>query len=149
MAAVDFASIQLPTVSKQSGKRRKCNEDEPREFLRVWETAPARALNAVGPSAMPGLSDEQVWDENIKPQAGGAVFGTELASPKNERRGIGLNRWMKSEVEYIEFETTAERQRINEFMLSKDVCEGFYAEANRILPSLKYCLAPKTNKAAS
>ena len=148
MANIDFAGIQQTTVLKQNGKRRKCNEDEPREFLRVWETAPARALNAVGPSAMPGLSDEQVWDEQIKPQAGGAVFGTELASSKDERRGIGLNRWMKAVVDYIEFETVPLRKSINEYMLSEEVCTGFYLEANRILPSLKYCLAPKKNKAA-
>ena len=62
---------------------------------------------------MPDLSDEKVWEENNKPQQGGAVWGTEFAFGKDERRGIGLNRWMKSAIGFIVFESTPEKKNIN------------------------------------
>ena len=48
----------------------------------------------VGASAVNKMEDEPVWDRMTKPLPTGAMYCTELASPKVERRGIGADRWM-------------------------------------------------------
>ena len=51
---------EIETPAKKKARR---TEDQPREWLKVWETAPAKMLNAQGQAKYANMSLSQVWKE--------------------------------------------------------------------------------------
>ena len=89
------------------------------------------------------MTEERVWDQVVKPLSTGAAYMTELASKTAERRGIGLNRWLKAVYDHLVYQKEEETKRRNKFILKENVFGMFYDEIDKIFPSIEYCLAPK------
>ena len=68
---------------------------------------------------------------------------TELCSKETERRGIGVNRWLKADLDYCVYQLDENVKKQNKVLLDPDKFKELYAEIDRIKPSLEYCLAPK------
>ena len=130
----------IETPAKKKARRQ---DDQPREWLKVWETAPAKMLNAQGQAKYANMSLSEVWKELGVPQSGGAVYMTEFHSRKDERRGIAANRWLHALVLYCKYQKEATVKKQNESILNDTKCKELYEEIDKVLPSLEYCLAPK------
>ena len=96
---VGIDEIETPTKTKA-----KPTKGTKRDWLKVWETAPAQMLNAQGQAKYSKMSQEQVWKELGQPQTSGAVYMTEYHSRKDERRGIATNRWSYTLVLYCKYQ---------------------------------------------
>ena len=140
----DFKHL-LPEVSAsaQTPTKRKAEQGSEREWLRVYETLPPQMLNAYGEAKYTRLSDAVVWEAMTKPLRSGAKYMTEYASADKERRGIAANRWLKSLLDYIEYNEQPKVRRQNEYIWKEGISKEFYEEVDRIKPSVAYCLAPK------
>ena len=134
----DFGGVDEPktrsNITEKQGTKRK--------WLKAFETAPAQLLNVYGPAKCARMADEDVWHQ-LKQPTNNAEYATELASPDAERRGIGLNRWLQVMVVFCEYQLREDITKHNKIVMNETVCNELYAEIERILPSLKYCLAPK------
>lgn len=108
-----FASLAAPTlpteqVSKGKGKTRKFDqgmaeeEGPPRNYLKMWETAPAQWLQGGGMSLYSVLQNEELWKRAAAPLKY-AIFGTELADTSEDRRGVGINRALLALSTYVEY----------------------------------------------
>ena len=135
LPADDFSDMVSPPapVIKGAGKGIK------RSWLKAFETAPSQMLNTYGLARYSIMSDEEVWGNVTRPLKSGAVYMTEYASETAERRGIAINRWLKSLYDYLEYQRTAEQKKKNKFILKETVYDMFYAEIDKILPSVEYC----------
>ena len=71
------------------GKKKK-DQGEKRNYLKVYETLPSQCLNAYGPAKYAKMSDPDVWANFNLPLKSGGLWMTELCSIDAERRGIGL-----------------------------------------------------------
>ncbi len=74
---------------------------------------------------------------------------TEFCDSKDERRGIGANRWIMSLLTFCKYQLSVVGKQHNNLILKPEVCNELYAEIAKVLPSLEYCLAPKKTKEAS
>jgi hypothetical protein len=138
--ADDFS---LTTVLPEGPGSKGASKGMKRPWLKAFETAPGQMLNTYGLAKYSIMSNEEVWGNVTQPLKSGAEFMTEYASKEAERRGIGINRWLKSLYDYLEYQRTAEQKKKNKFILKETVYDMFYAEIDKILPSVEYCLAPK------
>jgi len=138
----DGVSIET-TGAKGAGKGTK------RTWLKAFETAPAQMLCAYGLAKHATLSNEAVWDAVVQPLKSGALFMTEYADEDAERRGVAINRWLKSLYDYLQYQKTPVQKKKNEFILNENVIKMFYEEIERILPSVEYCLAKKRQGVSS
>ncbi|CAK0841881.1 unnamed protein product [Prorocentrum cordatum] len=145
----DFAlASQSGTASQsgpasQSGSGEKPTDQKKREWLRVYETAPAQLLNVYGPSKFAKLSDKQVWTQMQEPLKSGAVWMSEMCSKEPERRGVGINRFIHAMKTFCEYQNDPAVKKNNEAVLKPQLYEELYKEIDYILPALQYCLAPK------
>ena len=114
-----------------------------RKWLKVFETVPVQLLNAYGEAKYTKLSDQSVWEQLSKPLKSGAEYMTELCSTDPERRGVGINRFLHALISYCEHQNDAEVRKRNGLVLEATKCKELYEEIDSILPSLKYCLAPR------
>ena len=114
-----------------------------REWLKVFETLPPQMLNAYGPAKFAKLSDSSVWEAFNQPQKTGAVYMTELCSKDTERRGVGINRMLHAVKLYCDHQQESSVKSQNKALLKEGMFNEIYAEIDRILPSVEYCLAPK------
>ena len=148
-AAVTQTSAVLPTQG--GGKKQKVMDDggTERQWLRVFETLPPQLLNAYGEAAYNRKSDEKVWESFAKPQKSGAKYMTELCSDEKERRGIGINRFLHAVISYCEYQLEEKVRTQNGHILQEVKFKELYAEIDLMLPSLKYCLAPRKASAKS
>ena len=138
----DFGPMNTP--QKSDRKRMRADEQgAEREWLRVYETGPAQMLNAYGQAKHVKLTDPVVWDAVSKPLKSGAKYMTEYASQSKERRGIAANRWLKSLLDYLEYQETEKGRKQNKVIMKEAMYEEFYEEIGRIKPAVAYCLAPK------
>ena len=71
-----------------------------------------------------------------EPLKSGAMYSTELASTSEERRGIGINRWLYALVAFCKYQEEEQIKKQNKFMLSNIVFQELYDEITEILPSL-------------
>ena len=154
MGLNDFDSIAqekagVAGASVSSGHKRKLDTGESREYLKVFETLPPQLLNAFGESKFMKMGDADVWAEMNKPLKSGAPYMTEFCDAKKDRRGIGANRWILTMKLFCKYQLTEEGKKHNNLILKPDVLKGLYAEIEKILPSLDYCLAPKPKKEAT
>ena len=142
----DFASVfgklADPPVDGVSLKR-KPEDQGTRENLRVYETMPAQLLNAYGMAAFPTMEKEKVWEDLNKPLKTGAKYMTELCSAEEERRGVGINRFLQVLVEYLKYQKTEGMMKQNKFILKEEIHTQLYREIEMIYPSAVYCLAGK------
>ena len=135
---VGVDEVETPVKTKA-----KPTKDTKRDWLKVWETAPAQMLNAQGQAKYSKMSQEQVWKELGQPQTSGAMYMTEYHSRKDERRGIATNRWLYTLVLYCKYQKEETIKKQNEGILNEKKCKELYEEIDKVLPSLEYCLAPK------
>ena len=84
-------------------KKPKGEEPGDREELRVYETMPAQMLNAYGMAGFAQIGHPKVWEDLNKPLKTGAKYMTELCSPVEERRCVGINRMLQTLVEYLKY----------------------------------------------
>lgn len=121
----------------------EANDALEREWLKVFETLPSQLLNVYGRAAYVDMEDSAVWKELNKPLKSGAKYMSELVSPDDERKGIGLNRWLQVAVAYVEYQKEEKVKLRNQAILKEKMFEEVYNEVERVLPSLKFCLASK------
>ena len=88
-------------VASDAGTKRKAEDQGDREFIRIYETMPAQMLNSYGMAGFSQMNQEKVWEELNKPLKTGAKYMTELCSAEEERRGVGINRFLQVLVEYL------------------------------------------------
>ena len=137
---MDQPADEVETPIKTKAKPTKATK---RDWLKVWETAPAQMLNAQGQAKYSKMSQEQVWKELGQPQNSGAVYTTEYHSQKDERRGIATNRWLYILVNFCKYQKDSSVKKQNLAILNTSKCQELYNEIDDVLPSLEYCLAPK------
>ena len=141
--ADDFGELgaKLPEADV-SGAKRKRQEDTgtPREYL---EMLPCQMLNAYGMAKYHQLNGDQVWQNMSEPLKTGAKYMTQYASPDKERRGIAINRCLQPVGEFCRYQKTEKVKKQNAYIMNVKVCEELYAEIDKVLPALEYCLAPK------
>ena len=135
-------------ASEKRGYKRKgmvADEDEgaAREYLKVFETLPATLLNVYGEAKYVKLADAEVWKNLCQPMKSGAKYMTELCSSDEERRGVGLNRWLHALLVFCKYQNTDVVKKQNKFLLQAKLTDELYTEIDKILPALEYCLAPK------
>ena len=145
MTDADFGEPVLPET-KKSKVTLKDKKGEPRNYLKVYETLPVQLINGYGESAYTKMSDEEVWKAFAKPQVSGAQWMTELCSPEEERRGIGLNRFLLAMVNYAKYQKSETVKEKNKKILADSIFDGLNSEVDRMLPSFEYCLAFKKEK---
>ena len=114
-----------------------------RVWLKIFETAPVQMLNARGIAKYVTMDDKQLWECMNKPLKSGGKYMTEYASEAEERRGIAINRWLKSVEDYLQYQLSEMGMKNNAFVMKEAVYKEFYDEIKQILPSVSYCLAPK------
>ena len=68
---------------------------------------------------------------------------TELCSGEEERRGVGINRFLQVLVEYLKYQKTDGMIKQNNFILKEEIHTQLYREIEMIYPSAVYCLAGK------
>ena len=137
----DFASLEQQPAKK--AKTSAFENGQERTWLRVYETPPCQMLNGYGQAKHNTMSDAEVWECMVKPLKSGAKFMTEFASPEEERRGIAVNRYLKSLEDYLVYQSSSMGQKMNSFIIKEDVLKEFEKEIAFLMPSVKYCLAPK------
>ena len=140
----DFANLGRK-VSEQVAKKARVMDEggSERAWLKVYETLPPQLLNAYGEAKYTRMGDEKVWDSFSSPQKTGAKYMTELCSNERERRGVGINRFLHAMISYVEYQQDEKVRRQNQMVLQEVKCKELYEEIEMILPSLKYCLAPR------
>ena len=113
-----------------------------RALLRSYETPPMQFLNPSGRAKYSTMEDAEVWRNLRQPLKTGAAFMTEYASPNAGARGIAAKRWLKSLLEYLEYQLTDEGIERNKFIMKESLYNTFIAEIERIIPHVRFCLAP-------
>ena len=99
MVADDFA---LATVCPETNGSKGAAKGMKRPWLKAFETAPAQMLSAYGLAKFVKMSNEEVWGNVIQPLKSIGEYMTEYASKDAERRGVGINRWLKSLSDYLQ-----------------------------------------------
>ena len=147
MALADDFGISMNAPSAQAKVSDDKAKGTKRTYLKVFETMPPQLLNAYGASKYAKLDDAQVWQELSKPLKSGAQYVTELCSLLEERRGIGLNRFFHALLLYCKYQVDPENKKRNQVLLQQEKFNELYAEIDRSMPALEYCLAPKKEAA--
>ena len=139
----DFDDIFKDKAAPDTGVslKRKAPVEGEREWLRVYETLPAQLLNAYGAASFTTMDPEEVWKEMNKPLKTGAKYMTELCSADPERRGVGINRFLQTLVEYLKYQKSEQKQAQNKLILKDDIYEQLYKEIEAIYVCATYCLA--------
>ena len=141
-----FGNLEPKSGSKADvgmSLKRKAPDQGERETLRVYETVPAQMLNGYGMAAFAKMPPDKVWAELNKPLKSGAKYMTELCSPEDERRGVGINRFLQVLVEYLKYQKSPAIIKQNEFILKTDLFTQLYKEVDCIYVAAIYCLAAK------
>ncbi len=89
------------------------------------------------------MEDRDVWEAFCKPLKSGAPYMTEFCDKKDDRRGIGANRWIMSLLTFWKYQVSVVGKQHNNLILKPEVCKELYAEIEKVLSSLEYRLAPK------
>ena len=148
----DLASSddELPIDRKKGMKRKADGEAEgaaPRKHLFSYETLPPQLLNAYGRGRYSVMDLEELWSHLQKPQRSGAAYMTELVDPGDERRGVGINRWIGALVEYCQYQRMEQTKKENEKVLKPELCTKVYEEIDKVFDSLEVVYAlPRRKK---
>ena len=102
-------------------------------------------LNSYGMAGFTQMSLEKVWEHLNKPLKTGAKYMTELCSAEEERRGVGINRFLQVLVEYLKFQKTNNVMTQNKFIMKDDLYTQLYKEIDMIYDAAVYCLAGKNS----
>ncbi len=147
----DFGMEKALKSQGDSKKRRmdpaaKQEPKEDREYIKAFETLPPQLLNVYGPGKWASLGDQPLWYDINQPLPSGAKCMSELCFKSDERRGVGINRWLQVMKNFILYQQQASVKEQNQGMLSQERFEQLYGEIERIFPSIEYCLAAKKVK---
>ena len=145
MAAADFDEPVLPETKK--AKLTMDKKGEKRSYLKVFETLPSQLLNSFGQSAYVKQTDAEVWKQFSEPQQTGALWMTELCSAEEERRGVGINRFLLAMLNYTKYQQLETVKLHNKAILKEAVFDAFYSELDAMGPLFAYCLADKKERA--
>ena len=77
-----------------------------RVWVKAFETPPNQMLNSYGLAKYVTMDDKVVWHAMTQPLKSGALYMTEYASETAERRGVACNRWLKSLLDYLQYQLT-------------------------------------------
>ena len=124
-------------------KRKAPEAGELRAYLRVYETLPAQLLNAYGLASFTSMDPEEVWKGFNKPLKTGAMYMTELCSAIPERRGVGINRFLQTLVEYLKYQKTEQKKAQNQAIMKEEIFDQLYREIDLVFTYATYCLAGK------
>ena len=126
--ADDFGELDnrvgIDDVETPEKTKAKPTKGTKRDWLKVWETAPAQMLNAQGQAKYSKMSLEQVWKELGQPQSSGAVYMTEYHSRKEERRGIATNRWLYALVLYCKYQKEEQIKKTERGYTEREEMQG-------------------------
>ncbi len=147
----DFAPLQpAPTVAGAcktvAGASVSAEQGEKRKWLKIYETLPNQLLNAYGAAKYIKMSDSDMWVEMKRPLATGAASMSELCFLDEERRGVGINRWLQVCESFCMYQQMPSTKQQNEAIMNTNMAKELYAEIDRILPSISFCLAPRKGK---
>ena len=145
MANADFDAPVLPETKK--AKLTMDKKGEKRSYLKVYETLPSQLLNSYGLSAYVKQTDAEVWKQFSEPQQTGALWMTELCSAEEERRGVGINRFLLAMLNYTKYQQLETVKLHNKAILKEAVFDAFYSELDAMGPVFAYCLADKKERA--
>ena len=146
MVADDFGPSGNTGIGSADTAKEKPGKGKKRPYLMVYETPPVVLLNAFGEAKYAKASDKDVWNGLAQEQKTGAMYATECASLDAERRGTGINRALHAIICFCEYQKEAKVKAQNEALMNTTKCSELYVEIDKVLPSLKYCLAPQKKK---
>ena len=143
--ADDFGSLGAVSAPEKRARKEGVFDSggSQRKWLKVFETPPVQMLNAYGEAKYAKMSDPAVWEQLSKPLKSGAEYMTELCSTDPERRGVGINRFLHALISYCEHQLDTDIRKRNGLVLEDTKCKELYEDIDNVLPSLKYCLAPR------
>ena len=108
--------------------------------MKGWETVPKSFLNAYGRGKFDVMPPRELRGVCNVAQKTGAIYATELASDSDERRGVGINRWLQSQTQFFEY---LKGQKTNvEACMKPDIARLLFQEIDKVLPAMKTILAP-------
>ena len=145
VAADSFEAVfgDLASTAEGPSNKRQKRDDSSRESLRIYETLPPQMLNAYGMAGFHRMPHEKVWEEMSKPLKTGAKYMTELCSDNVERRGVGINRFEQTLVEFLKYQMSEVVKKQNELILRPEVFTKVYQEIEVVHDAAVYCLASK------
>ena len=108
----------------------------------AFEMPPPQLLHAYGRANYSTMDDADVWIHLRHPLHTGAASMTEYTSEDAETRGIAVNHWLRSLLEYLEYQLTDEGISRNNFFMNENLYISFTAEIERIMPHVRRCMAP-------
>ena len=114
-----------------------------RSWLKIYETLPNQLLNGYGQSKFVNIPDKEMWQSMGEPIRSGAPCMSELCFSDKERRGVGINRWLQPLESYMKYQQEERNKKHNQMILSERIFTEVYAEIDKILPSVTFCLAPR------
>ena len=98
-------------------------------------------MNAYGRGKWDEMPSHELWGLCNVAQKTGAIYATELCSDSEERRGVGINRWLQSQIQFAEY-CKAEKTTL-EICMKPDVVNKLFKEIDALLPAMKAIMAPK------
>ena len=121
-----------------------------RGWLYRLETAPYLWLAAEDVGVKMGrLDDRLIWEYLTRPSQTGAKYMSEYASDDCFVRGVAANRYLMALEHYMMSQKKPRIIGYNEIVMKEEIRKELYDEIDRILPSVKYCLAPRAMPSGS
>ena len=113
-----------------------------RTYRMAFEMPPPQLLHAYGRANYSTMDDADVRIHLRHPLHTGAASMTEYTSEDAETRGIAVNHWLRSLLEYLEYQLTDEGISRNKSFMNENLYISFTAEIERIMPHVRRCMAP-------
>ena len=144
----DFAPLptEAGACKTVAGASVSAEQGEKRKWLKIYETLPNQLLNAYGGAKNIKMSDSDMWVEMKRPLATGAASMSELCFLDEERRGVGVHRWLQVCESFCMCQQMPSTKQQNEAIMNTNMAKELCAEIDRILPSISFCLAPRKGK---
>ena len=126
----EHASLSSSQATSVGSVRKRGAEEQParekRIKLRHYDLAPVRCLNPMGVSRVEELDNKRFWDLICKGNHAARYF-SELCSPEDERRLIGLSR--TAEVMFEAVSLLGKNKKYMEKIMQPEVFKEVFAEA--------------------
>ena len=97
------------------------NKGQKRVWVKAFETPLNHMLNSYGLAKYVAMDDKAIWNAMTQPLKSGTLYMTEYASETAERRGIACNRWLKSLLDYLEYQNADDIKKRNKYILNDPI----------------------------
>ena len=136
----DFAPLptEAGTCKTVAGASVSAEQGEKRKWLKIYETLPNQLLNAYGAAKYIKMSDSDMWVDMKRPLATGAASMSELCFLDEERRGVGVNRWLQVCGSFCVCQQTPSTKQQNEAIMNTSMAKELCAEIDRISPVSRF-----------